>query len=253
MSQVRYLYGRHPVGEVLRAQPRDVHKLFVIDGKADRIDDMLRLASQHGIPVERVQRRALLGLVGDVPHQGIVAAVAAFAYADLDDVLAEVQSQQKVPLLLGLDHIQDPHNLGSLARSAYALGAHALFMPKDHSCEVTPVVVKASAGATAHLPVAKVTNMRRTLEELKQAGLWIFGAAATEDGPTVAEVDLRQPSAIVIGSEGEGLRRLVAETCDTLVRIPMAGELDSLNASVAGAIFLYEAARQRQGGDAGRH
>jgi len=192
-----------------------------------------------------VQRRALEELVGDVPHQGVVAAVAAFAFVDLDDVLPDVHAAGRVPLLLGLDQIQDPHNLGSLVRSAYALGADAVFMPKDHSCDVTPTVVKTSAGATAHLPIARVTNMRRALEELKAAGLWVFGAAASDDGPSICEVDLTQPAVIVIGSEGAGLRRLVSESCDTLVRIPMAGTLDSLNASVAGAILLYEAARQR--------
>jgi 23S rRNA (guanosine2251-2'-O)-methyltransferase len=245
MSESRYIYGRHPVSEALRARPRDVHKLFISAGRADRVGDMVRVAERHGIPVVSVPRRGLEELVGDVPHQGVVAAVVAFAYADLDAMLALARTRDAAPLVVALDQVQDPHNLGSLVRSAFALGAHGLFFPKDNSAEVTPTVVKASAGATAHLPIARVTNLRRALEELKEAGLWIVGAAA-EDGKPIETVDLTQATVLVVGSEGWGLRRLVAESCDILATIPMPGNLGSLNASVAGGIFLYEAARQRR-------
>lgn len=241
-----YIYGRHPVLELLRARPRDLHRLFVSQNvKGDRLSDVVRLAEKNGIPVVAVQKSGLEDLVGDVAHQGIVGAVLAFSYMSLEDLLAHAKAQSEAPLLVALDQVQDPHNLGSLVRSAYALGAHGLFMPKDNASDVTPTVVKSSAGATAHLPMARVTNLRRALEEMKEAGLWVVGAAA-EEGKPVSDVDFKEPSVIVIGSEGWGLRRLVAETCDMLVHIPMAGSLGSLNASVAGGIFLYEAARQRR-------
>ncbi len=242
----RYIYGRHPVGEALRARPRDVLRLFVSEShRGERLQDVLRDAERHGIPVVRVARRGLEDLVGDVPHQGVVAAVVAFAYVDLDDLVARAKESGEPPLLVALDQVQDPHNLGSLVRSAYALGAHGMFFPKDNTAEVTPTVVKASAGATAHLPLAKVTNLRRALDEVKEAGMWVVGAAA-EEGKPAYEVDFTGPTVIVVGSEGWGLRRLVAEGCDLLAHIPMHGHLGSLNASVAGGILLYEASRQRR-------
>ena len=244
MSGARYIYGRHPVSEALRARPREVQRLLVAAGRGDRLGDVLRMAERHGIPVANVTRGALEELVGDVPHQGIVAAVVAFAYADEDDMVKRAMERDEVPLIVALDQVQDPHNLGSLVRSAFALGAHGLIVPKDNSCEVTPTVVKSSAGATAHLPIARVTNLRRALEGLKSTGLWVVGAAAGE-GQEPWEVDFTAPTVLVIGSEGWGLRRLVGETCDVLVRIPMQGELGSLNASVAGGVLLYEACRQR--------
>lgn len=242
----RYIYGRHPIAEILKVRPRDLQRLFIsANVKGDRLSDLVRLAERNGVPVVTVQKSGLEDLVGDVPHQGIVGAVLAFSYVSLEDLLAHAKAQNEAPLLVALDQVQDPHNLGSLVRSAYALGAHGLFMPKDNASDVTPTAVKSSAGATAHLPMARVTNLRRALEELKEAGLWVVGAAA-EEGKAVSDVDFNDPTVIVIGSEGWGLRRLVAETCDMLVHIPMAGNLGSLNASVAGGIFLYEAARQRR-------
>jgi 23S rRNA (guanosine2251-2'-O)-methyltransferase len=242
----RYIYGRHPVGEALRARPREVQRLFVASGRGERLSDILRVAERHGITVAAVSKHALEELVGDVPHQGIVAAVVAFTYVDIDDVVQEVLQKGEAPLIVALDQVQDPHNLGSLVRSAFALGAHGLLMPKDNSCEVTPTVVKSSAGATAHLPIARVTNLRRALEELKRAGLWVVGAAAGQ-GRAPWEVDFTSPTVLVIGSEGWGLRRLIGESCDLLVQIPMPGPLGSLNASVAGGVLLYEACRQRGG------
>jgi 23S rRNA (guanosine2251-2'-O)-methyltransferase len=240
-----YIYGRHPVREALRARPRDVERLFVAAGRGERLEDLVRAAERQGIPVASVQRRTLAGLVGDVPHQGVVAAVGAFGYVGVEDLVAVARERAEAPLILALDQVQDPHNLGSLVRSALALGAHGLVVPKDKSCEVTAVVVKASAGATSHLGIARVTNLSRTLSELKAAGLWVVGAAAGE-GQALHDADLTRPLALVIGSEGWGLRRLVSETCDTLVQIPMSGSLGSLNASVAGGILLYEASRQRR-------
>ncbi len=247
MSATRYIYGRHPVSEALRARPRDVQRIMVAQARGDRLTDVVRTAERHGIPVATVTRGALEDLVGDVPHQGIVAAIVAFGYVEPDDLLGVARERDEAPLLVALDQVQDPHNLGSIVRSAFALGAHGVVIPKDNSCEVTPTVVKTSAGATAHLGLARVTNLRRALEQLKESGLWVVGAAAGEGQP-LAKTDLTGPTVLVVGSEGWGLRRLVAETCDVLVHIPMAGSLGSLNASVAAGIFLYEAARQRAGG-----
>jgi 23S rRNA (guanosine2251-2'-O)-methyltransferase len=196
------------------------------------------------VPVQRVGRGKLDDMVGRVQHQGVVALVAAFEYSDIEDVVDAVIERGETPLVLALDLIQDPHNLGSLTRSALALGAHAVVILKDRAVEVTGTVVKTSAGATAHLPICRVTNLRNTLESLKERGLWVYGAAAGE-GSAIADTDFARPAVIVVGSEGKGLRRLVAETCDALIHVPMSGKLGSLNAAVAGSIVLYEAARQR--------
>jgi 23S rRNA (guanosine2251-2'-O)-methyltransferase len=247
VSSADYIYGRHPVSEIMRSRPREVRQLFLVSGRNERLDDIVRSAKRLSIPVMTVPERKLVGMVGDVLHQGIVAQVAAFAYRDSDELLLAAKERGEAPLLIMLDQIQDPHNLGALIRSAVALGAHGLIIPKDHSCEVNATVVKASAGATAYLGIARVTNLRRSLEELKSSGLWIVGADAGASC-AVWDADFMRPSVIVIGSEGHGLRRLVADSCDVLVHIPMGGRLESLNASVAGGVLLYEASRQRRGG-----
>ncbi len=244
MSDMRYVYGRHPVGELLKARAAEVQRVLVAQG-AERTGELQRLAKEHGVPLERVDKRLLGKLTAGANHQGVVAAVKSFAYVELETLLEVARSRGQAPLLLALDQIQDPHNLGSLVRSAYALGAHGLFLPKDNSCEVTGTVVKTSAGATAHLGIAQVTNLRRALDSLKEAGLWVVGTTADAPG-SLEEVDFTVPTVLVVGSEGRGMRRLVAESCDILARVPMTGSLGSLNASVAGAIGLYEAVRQRR-------
>ncbi len=238
-----FIYGRHPVNEILRSRPRDVLRLFIAD-PGSRLSALLRTAEHHEIQIVQVPKRKLGDMVGDVPHQGIVAMVAPFAYTDIAAMLELAGRRDEAPLILALDQIQDPHNLGSMVRSALACGAHGLIFPKDRACEINPTVVKASAGATAHLNIAKITNVRRALEELKGAGLWVYGAVA-EGGLEPWRLDLTQPSVLVIGSEGKGLRPLVLKTCDQLLQIPLQARLGSLNASVAGAVCLYEALRQR--------
>lgn len=238
-----HIYGRHPINEILRSRPRDVMRLYV-SGDGSRLAVLLRTAEHHGIQIVQVPKHKLTDLVGDVPHQGVVALVAPFGYVDVSVMLDLAGHRDEAPLILALDQIQDPQNLGSLCRSAHALGAHGLLFPKDRACEVTPAVVKASAGATAYLNIERVTNMRRALDELKAAGLWIIGAV-TEGGMQPWQVDLIQPTVLVVGSEAKGIRPLVARTCDQLLEIPMPGQFGSLNASVAGAICLYEAVRQR--------
>jgi 23S rRNA (guanosine2251-2'-O)-methyltransferase len=243
----RYIYGRHPVSELLRKNPREVLRLYLADaGRSTRLSDLVQIAQRHRIQVVSVNRRTLEDLVGgETPHQGIVAAVQPFEYADVEQMLEAARVADQAPLIVALDQIQDPHNLGAIVRSAYALGAHGVLTLKDRAAEVTPAVVKASAGATAHLPVAQVTNLRRALDELKEAGLWIVGAVAKAE-QSIGEVDFLQPTVLVIGSEGSGLRRLTQEVCDIQAEIPMAGQLGSLNASVAASICLYEAMRQRR-------
>lgn len=236
------VYGLHPVQELLAAQPQQVRRLLVVRTQEPRLDKVLEQARVAGVRVEDVSRKALQDLAGQAAiHQGIVAQVQPFAYADFAALRAP---EGQASLLVALDQVQDPHNLGAIIRSAYALGAHGLFFPKDRACEVTPTVVKSAAGASAHLPIARVTNLRRALDQLKQDGLWVVGTAP-EGRQALHTVDLRQPIVLVVGSEGSGMRKTVAEACDFLVQIPMAGKLGSLNASVAGAIGLYEAARQR--------
>lgn len=245
MRASHHIYGRHPVEELLRHRPDSVRCLMVArGGNAQRLEPVLRLANGAGVRVADASRRALEDLVGPVAHQGLVAVVDAFHYASLLDLLPKAETGAAAPLLVALDGVTDPHNLGALVRSAYAMGAHGLFFAKDRACEVNATAIKASAGATAHLAIARVTNLTRALEQLKVQGLWVVGT--TPDAPQpLQKLDLRGPTVLVVGSEGSGMRPLVAKTCDHLVHITMAGELGSLNASVAGAICLYEAARQR--------
>jgi len=246
MKNKSYIYGRHPVMEALKQRPRDIQRLYIASGaRNSRLSEVLRIAAHQDVPVVDMARRSLSDLVGEVPHQGIVAMVTAFAYVDIAEMLATAARRDEAPLIVVLDQIQDPHNLGAVVRSAFALGAHGAVIPKDRACEVTPTVVKTSAGATAHLNIAQVTNLRACLEELKGAGLWVIGTVADE-APPPDRVDFLQPTALVVGSEGKGLRPLVRKSCDVLTQIPMTAALGSLNASVAAGIALYEAARQRR-------
>ncbi|MFN8483036.1 MAG: 23S rRNA (guanosine(2251)-2'-O)-methyltransferase RlmB [Anaerolineae bacterium] len=238
------VYGRHPVLEALRAD-EGVQRLLIAKGTqtGGPLGEILSLAQVRGIRVAWVDRRELdrLGAV----HQGVAAELAPFEYADLDDILAAAAARGEPPLLLVLDAIQDVHNLGSLLRTADAVGAHGAILPAHRAAGVTPAVRKASAGAVAHLPIAQVTNLRSALEGLKRQGVWVVGLDMA--GQTAFDAyDWRGPVALVIGSEGKGLGRLVAETCDVLVQLPMRGHVDSLNAAVAGSIVLYHAWRSRR-------
>ena len=242
---MHHIYGTHPVRELLQAQPGVVKRLLLQNGAAPRLAALCALAERVGVAIEAASRQELHRRVGHAVHQGIVAEVAPFVYANLEDLLAQPRAPHAAPpLWLVLDQVQDPHNLGALIRSAYALGVDALMMAKDRACEVLPSVHKAAAGATAHLPIVRVTNLCRGLDALRQHGLWLIGTAPGVSTP-VADADLALPTALVIGAEGQGLRRLVASHCDRLVSVPMTVTQGSLNASVAGAICLYEAARQR--------
>lgn len=247
----RYIYGRHPVLEALLAQPQAILALFVQqaqegsrhDGQANGAQSRAQaLAKEHNIPVRMVSRAALDRLLGgDAVHQGLAAQSAPFAYTALEDLAPPAGT---APLYVLLDQVQDPHNVGAIARSALALGAHALILGKDRACDITPTVIKAAAGATAHLPIAQVTNISRTLTTLSKQGLWVVGTAFGPATQPLVRVDLTLPTVLVIGHEGSGMRPLTAKHCDVQAHIPIAN-IGSLNASVAAAICLYEAARQR--------
>ena len=236
------LYGRNPVLEALRAG-RPARKLVVADGLAGepRLGEILELAGERGIPVESSPRGRLDDIVHTEHHQGIAGYFHARPPLALDGLLAACRPPA---LLLVLDGIQDPQNLGALIRSAEAVGADGVVIPRHRAAGLTPAAVKASAGASEHLPVVAVTNLAQALVRLGEAGIWRVGLAA-DAADRYDEADLREPTAIVIGSEGEGLRPLTRRVCDRLVRLPMAGRVASLNAAAAGAAILYEAFRQR--------
>ena len=204
-------------------------------------------AREKGIVVVDADRRKLDGMSRTHSHQGVIALCAVREYVTVDDILAIAREKGEKPLIVVCDELSDPHNLGAVIRTADAAGAHGVIIPKRRSAGLTAVVAKTSAGAVAHVPVARVPNLVAALKELQQAGVWIFGTAA-EGTTSLYQADLKGPAAIVIGSEGDGMGRLVTENCDFTVSIPMFGKINSLNASAAAAVLLYEAVRQRVGG-----
>ena len=240
------LYGRQAVYESLRAGRRRFFRLTLADSvrAVDVVAHILALAEAAAVPVERVPRRSLDAL-GEVNHQGLALEASEYPYADLDAISAEADRRGEPPLLLLLDLVQDPQNLGSLLRTAEAVGAHGVLIQRRRAAGVTPAVVRASAGAVEHLLTAQVTNLATTIEELKVRNVWVVGLEAARGAQPYDQADLRGPLAIVVGSEGAGLRRLVQDRCDFLVQLPMQGRVTSLNAAVAGSILLYEAQRQR--------
>ncbi|HWC03462.1 MAG TPA: 23S rRNA (guanosine(2251)-2'-O)-methyltransferase RlmB [Methylomirabilota bacterium] len=240
--------GRHPVLEALRSRARPIEEVLIEAEARDRHADILALARQGGVRCSRVPRVALTGLAGTSHHQGVVARVAPREYADLEDLLALPGARAEPALFVALDQIQDPGNVGNLLRTAEALGVHGVLVPRHQAAGLTPHVVRAAAGALEYLPMARAGNLSQALERLKQEGCWIVGAVAEGDAQAPWVVDLRGPIVLVLGSEGHGLRPLVARTCDILVRIPLAGRVGSLNVAAAGAALLYEVRRQRHEG-----
>jgi len=241
---VRTVHGVNPVRELLRAGAAAAEVWVAEGAERGRLGEILRLAREAGARLREAPRAKLDRLAGTDRHQGVVAVVADYRYRELEELLEVARNRSEPPLLVLLDGIEDPQNLGAIIRSAHALGAHGVVIPKDRAVGVTGTAAKASAGAVEHCPVARVTNLAQALEALKQSGVWIVGLAADGRGQ-LASVDLTAPTAIAVGGEGQGLRRLVRERCDHVVRIPMSGEIGSLNASTSAAICLYEAVRQR--------
>lgn len=244
-TQAEHIGGRNPVLEALRAG-RSVDTLYLAEGlKEMGVREIRALAQERGAVVQTVPRRKLDELFGSPHHQGVVARVSPYAYWELDDLLAQLRNRPKPPFLLVLDGIEDPHNLGAILRTGDAVGVDGVIIPKRRSVGLTPTVVKVSTGAAEYVPVVRVGNVARCIETLQQHGLWVVGSDAAGE-QLYTEVDYRVPVALVIGGEGKGLSRLVREKVDFLVRLPMVGHVNSLNASVAAAVLMYEAFRQRQ-------
>lgn len=240
------LYGRNAVAEALRAARRKARLLLLAEGTDDRktVADLAELAGARGVEVEYVSRTELERRAPGVNHQGAILEVGPYPYADYDDLLTAMRENPHA-LLLILDSVQDPQNLGTLLRTAEAAGVTGVVIPEHRAVQVTPAVVNASAGAVEHLPVAVVTNLVRAVKQAKEAGAWIVAAEAAPDAVPPASADLTGPLVLVIGSEGQGVGRLLRETCDLTVRIPLVGKVGSLNAATAGSILLYEVVRQR--------
>ena len=240
------LEGRNAVTEALRAG-RTIDKLYIASGETDKaLARLAAMARQAGAAVVECDRRKLDQMSQTGAHQGVIAQAAVHDYCTVDEMLALAKERGEAPLLVLCDELTDPHNLGAILRTAECAGAHGVIIPKRRSVGLTAVVGKASAGAVEYMPVARVANLTQTIEALKKQGVWVFGTAADAD-TALYSADLKGPAAIVIGSEGEGMSRLVAESCDFKVSIPMKGRISSLNASAAAAILLYEAVRQRMG------
>ena len=247
MSKPRLLYGFHAVSARIRHDPKTVREVYVEASRKDRrMQDFIRHAEQSGLRVIPVDSKRLDGLAGRTHHQGVVASAEEVALThSLDDLLDALEAADKAPLLLILDGITDPHNLGACLRAADGAGAHAVVAPKDRACGINAAAAKVGSGAAETVPYLTVTNLARTLRELRERDVRVVGADDQTDA-SLYSTDLTGPVAFVLGAEGEGMRRLTRETCDELVRIPMAGAVESLNVSVASAVCLYEALRQRQ-------
>jgi 23S rRNA (guanosine2251-2'-O)-methyltransferase len=244
MSMDNLIIGRQPVLEALKSR-QPIERILILHGTAgSHIDQAKQLARKLAIPVKETDKERFAELAGDALTQGIVAIIDSYRYAEIEEILAIGQQKNEPSFILILDEIEDPHNLGALIRSAECAGMHGIIIPLHNAASINTTVVKISTGATAHLPIARVTNIAQTIDELKKAGVWIVGTEMESD-KLYYEHDYRGSLAIVIGNEGKGIRRLVKEKCDFLVKIPMHGKIESLNASVAGALVMFEAAKSR--------
>ncbi len=238
--------GRNPVLEVIESG-RAINKIMIADGqKEGSIKKIIAKAKEKGIVISYVDRQKINGLSQSDNHQGVIAFVAAYDYMPLNEMLEGIKEKGEVPFIIVLDEINDPHNLGSIMRTADAVGAHGIVIPKRRAVGLTPVVAKTSAGAIEYVPVARVTNLSRAIDELKEHNIWVAGADMAGE-QTHFQADFKGGIALVMGNEGKGLSRLVKEKCDFLVNIPMIGRVSSLNASVAASVIMYEIFKQRQG------
>lgn len=237
--------GRNAVRELLKTGA-DIEKIYVSSGERDgSISVLVATALEAKIPVVEVEKSKLDKMAGGVRHQGIIAVSSGVEYSTVDEILALADERGEKPLVILLDGVEDPHNLGAIIRNAECLGAHGIIIPKRRAVGVTATVARASAGAVSHVKIAKVTNIARTLETLKERGLWIY--AADMDGESIYKTDMKGACALVLGSEGDGISRLTKEGCDFCVSIPLYGEVNSMNVSCASAVLLAEIARQRKG------
>lgn len=235
------LYGRQPVRECLRAHRRHIHRLLLGEGVRETgiITEILSLARELKVPVVRVPRERIEGLSDAA--QGVGLEVGAYPYVSVEEILKAAHKRGEPPFLLALDHLQDPHNFGALVRTAEAVGVHGVMIPERRAVGVTPAVVSVSAGASEHMRIAQVTNLVRLLKALKAEGIWVVGLEDAPGSLPYHTADLNRPLALLVGAEGVGISRLARETCDMVIRLPMRGRVQSLNASVAGGIALYAA------------
>lgn len=237
------LAGRNAVMEALKGSSR-INRLMVADGSSEgSIRELIAVAKEKGVPVQFLERSKLDSMAKGIRHQGVLAQVSPVEYVELEDILSKAREKQEDPFIILLDELEDPHNLGAILRSADAAGAHGVLIPKRRSCPLSATVAKTSAGAVEHVPVARIGNIVQTIKTLKEEGLWVAGADM--DGKNYYETDLTGPLLLVVGSEGQGIGRLVKEQCDFIVRIPMLGAINSLNASVAGSVLMFEVTKQR--------
>ncbi|MBM0067837.1 23S rRNA (guanosine(2251)-2'-O)-methyltransferase RlmB [Alkalicoccobacillus gibsonii] len=239
-----FIAGKNPIIEALRSG-HPIHKIWIAEGsQKGQMTKVLQIAKEKNILVQTAPKKKLASLLGNENHQGIVASVAAYEYAEIEDIFERAAEKDEQPFFLVLDELEDPHNLGSILRTADACGAHGVIIPKRRAVGLTQTVAKASTGAIEYVPVVRVTNISRTMDELKKQGVWFAGtdASAKEDYRSAA---FDMPLGLVIGSEGKGMSRLVKEKCDFLVYIPMVGSVTSLNASVAASLLMYEVYRNR--------
>lgn len=242
MSQ-DFIIGKNPVIEALKSE-RDINKIFIAEGsQSGQMQQVIGLAKSAGVLVQFVPKKKIDGMA-EGNHQGVIAQVAAYQYAEIDDLFAAAEKKNEAAFFLLLDEIEDPHNLGSIMRTADAVGAHGIIIPKRRAVGLTATVAKASTGAIEYIPVVRVTNMARTIDELKERGVWIAGTDA-KGKQDFRQIDGTMPLGLVIGSEGKGMGRLIRDKCDFLINLPMAGHVTSLNASVAAALLMYEVYRKR--------
>jgi 23S rRNA (guanosine2251-2'-O)-methyltransferase len=245
-----FIVGRHAVGEALQQNADRVQELFVSsDEKSAAVRKLFEAARSAGVKVRRVDARFLDELSQGATHQGVGLRLAAGGYVEFEEIVARAQEAGNAGLVVLVDHVQDPYNLGAVIRSATAAGAQGLVVPKDRACGLTPVVAKAAAGALSRLPVARVVNLTRALEELKEAGLWAL-AAATRDAPSPWDMDLNMPLVLVLGGEHKGVGDRLLKACDLQTNLPLEGGVESLNASVAAGVLLFEIVRQKSAGKA---
>ena len=243
MGKENIIVGRNPVTEALRSG-REIDKLMV-SSEEGSMKKILALAKERRIPVMKVEKSAIDRIAEGKAHQGVAAYVSAYAYAELEDIFRIAEERGEDPFIIILDNLEDPHNLGAIMRTAECAGAHGIIIPKRRACGLTDVVAKASAGAIEYMPCVKVTNIAQAIEELKERGIWV--AACDMGGQEYYKADLKGKLAIVIGSEGSGISRLVKEKCDFVVSMPMVGRITLLNASNAAAVIIYEVRKQRDG------
>lgn len=244
MAKDEILVGRNSVTEALKSG-RSINKLWVAKGdRQGSLREIVQLAKKQGVITQEVDSTRIKDLAGDMRHQGVLAFVSPVEYREWEDVLAEVTARGEMPLFVLLDELEDPHNLGAILRTCDASGAHCVLIPKRRACPLNATVAKTSAGAVEYVPVAQIGNIAQTIRSLKKAGFWVVGADM-DGAENFYDANLTGPLLLIVGSEGKGMGRLTKEQCDFLVKIPMHGRINSLNASVACSLLLYEAERQR--------